>query len=128
MNRKIYSTEKFKKGDTVWFCNFELQPSGRVKNNIRPQAVTVKSVSQDSVEINKGDSYGWWGIPSTFNIDHEEKSFNFGNYGYNNSLGLHISFTKEEAEKKYNEMIKDAIESRYQNFKSTENLLQRQLI
>lgn len=128
MNRKIYSTEKFKKGDTVWFCNFELQPSGRVKNNFKPQAVTVKSVSQDQVEINKGDSYGWWGIPSAFNIDYREYILGFGNYDYNNSLGVHISFTKEEAEDKYNEMIKDAIESRYQNFRRIEDILRRQLL
>lgn len=128
MNRKICSTKKFKKGDTVWFCNFELQPSGRVKNNFKPQAVTVKTVSQDWIEINKGDSYGWWGIPSTFNIDYRENILNFGNYDYNNSLGVHISFTKEEAEDKYNEMIKDAIESRYQNFRRIENVLRRQLL
>lgn len=125
MNRKIYSTKKFKKGDTVWFCNFELQPSGRIKNNFRPRAVTVKEVFQDWIKV---ESNNWYGIPPRYNIDTEESNPKFGDYSYNNSLGLHISFTREEAEKKYNEMIEDAIESRYQNFKRTENLLQRQLI
>lgn len=128
MNMKIYSTKKFKKGDTVWFCNFELQPSGRVKNNIKPQTVTVKEVQPEYIKIDGGNSYPWYGLPSNYGIDREEIDFCFGRYEYNCSLGLHISFTKEEAEAKYNKMIGDAIESRYQDFKSTERLLQRQLL
>lgn len=125
---KIYSTKKFKKGDTVWFCNFELQPSGRVKNNFRPQTVTVTEVQREYIKIDGGNGYHWYSLPSSYSIDREERNLDFGGYNYNCSLGLHISFTKEEAETKYNKMIEDAIESRYQNFKCTERLLQRQLL
>ena len=128
MNIKIYSTKNFKKGDTVWFCNFELQPSGRVKNNFRPQTVTIKEVQQEFIEIDGDSGYGWYCLSSSYYIDQEESNLRFGDYDYNNSLGLHISFTKEEAEEKYNKMIEDAIESWYQKFKRTENTLRRQLI
>lgn len=125
MNIKTYSTKNFKKGDTVWFCNFELQPSGRVKNNFRPQTVTIKEVQQDFIKI---DGMVGYCLSSSYYVDHEESNLIFGDYDYNNSLGLHISFTKEEAEEKYNKMIEDAIESWYQKFKRTENTLRRQLI
>ena len=129
MNTKIYSTKNFKKGDTVWFCNFELTTSGRAKNNFRPGMVTIKEVSQDWIKLDMSNNYSWWGLPSSYNIDTEEKTPEFGSYtGYNSSLGLHISFTKEEAEAKYNKMVEDAIESWYQKFKRTESSLRRQLI
>lgn len=128
MNTKIYSTKNFKKGDTVWFCNFELTTSGRPKNNFKPRTVTIKEVSQDFIRLDMGNSYGWRSLPSSYQVDTEEIFLRFGDYNYDNSLGLHISFSREEAEEKYNKMIEDAIESWYQKFKRTENSLRYQLI
>ena len=58
MNLKICSTKNFKKGDTLWFCNFELQPSGRAKNNIKPRSIKVTKVYQDRIEVDMVMDYG----------------------------------------------------------------------
>lgn len=126
MNRKIYSTKNFKKGDTVWFCNFEFTPSGKTKNIFRPRIVTIKEVSQDWIEID--DSNLLYGLLSRYNIDTEESNPRFGNYSYNTSLGLHISFTREEAEAKFNKMVEDALEYWYQRFKYIESVLRCKFI
>lgn len=128
MNLKICSTKNFKKGDTLWFCNFELQPSGRAKNNIKPRSIKVTKVYQDRIEVDLGNDYGLWGLPRVYNIDSDDKNLSFGNWDYNNSLGVHISFSKEESEIKYNKMIEEAIEKSYQKFKRTEFVLQRMFL
>ena len=128
MNLKICSTKNFKKGDTLWFCNFELQPSGRTKNNIKPRSIKVTKVYQDRIEVDLGNDYGSWGLSRVYNIDSDDKNLSFGDWDYNSSLGVHISFSKEESEMKYNKMIEEAIEKSYQKFKRIEFVLQRMFL
>lgn len=122
MNTKICSTKKFKRGDNVWFCNIEATPSGRFKNIVRPRRVKIKAVSDSEITID----LAVWGIGTRYLID-EEESEPCG-YKILLSLGLHIAFSKEESEDKFNNLIKLTVEDRYKNFKSFEYRALRMLI
>lgn len=115
MNTKICSTKNFKKGDFVWFCNIEFTPLGRFKNIVKPITVKVRDVQQNQIalEINK------WGINELYHIDSETETIY--NYNIPVSLGLHVAFSREESEAKFNNLIKLAIETRYNYFKSFES-------
>ena len=126
MYQKIYSTEKFKKGDTVWFCTIELQPSGKIKTNARPCSTIIEAVYSDYIKIDTTNiTSSWYKFPTEYYIDSDSRTRNvvFGDDRYNILIGPHISFTKDEAIDKYNELLKEAIENRYQCFKKSEYTL-----
>jgi hypothetical protein len=129
MNTRICSTKNFKKGDTVWFCNIEVTNSGRMKNNVKPILVTVSDVTNDWIKVDFSSTRcQWYGLLSTYQVDSELGVQEPGGYSYQNSIGVHFSKTKEEAEKKYNLMIEKEIERRFSNYKWFETVLRRQLL
>ena len=118
MNTQIFSTEGFQKGDLVWLCAVEFHNSGRLRYNVKPVSLKIKKVMSDRIELDTSGHY-LHNVPSTYMISTGDKR-SFGNYFYNIDLGLHISKTKEEATEKYNNILRDAIEARYEAFKKFE--------
>lgn len=108
MNKKTFTTENFKTGDFVWFCYVEFHPSGRIKFNIRPIKTKIKKVESDRIEIEL-NGYQYYRVPTVYFLSDI-------NFGYN-EIDKHIAETKEESEKKYNELLKNAIEEKYKNFR-----------
>ena len=98
-------------GDFVWFCNVEFRPSGRLRFNVRPIKTKIKKVESDRIEIEL-DGYQYCGVPTIYFLS--DISF-----GYND-IDKHIAETKEESEKKYNELLKNAVEEKYKSFRSFE--------
>ena len=123
MNTKICSTKNFKKGDFVWFCNIEFTPFGRCKNIVKPITVKVRDVQKNQVafEINK------WRINELYFIDSDEIE-TISNCDIPTSLGLHVAFSREESEAKFNNLIKLGIETIYNNFKYFESRALNMLI
>ena len=111
MNKKTFTTENFKVGDFVWFCNVEFRPSGRIKFNVRPIKTKIKTVELDKIEIEL-DGYQYYGVPTVYFLSDVS-------YGYN-EIDKHIAETKEESEKKYNELLRNAVEDKYKSFRCFE--------
>ena len=119
MNKKTFTTENFKVGDFVWFCNVAFHPSGRVKFNIRPIKVKIKKVEPEKIELEL-DGYMYYRVPTVYFLS--DISF-----GYND-INSHIAETKEESEKKYNELLRNAVEEKYKSFRLFEMLVLRRLL
>lgn len=113
MNKKTFTTDNFKAGDFVWFCNIEFHPSGRIRFNIRPTKVKIKKVESDRIEIEL-NGYQYYRVPTTYFLSDSDI-----NYGYND-LDKYIAKTKEESEKKYNELLRNAVEEKYNSFRRFE--------
>lgn len=108
MNKKTFTTDNFKAGDFVWFCNVQFNPSGRIKVNIRPIKVKIRTVLSDRIEIEL-NGYQYYRVPKFY-------FFSDSNMNYNN-IDKYIAETKEESEKKYNELLRNAVEEKYKSFR-----------
>ena len=118
MNTQIFSTDGFQKGDLVWLCAVEFHNSGRLKYNVKPVSLKIKKVMSDRIELDTTGHY-LYNVPNTYMVSNGDKR-SFNDYYYKCDLGLHISKTKEEATEKYNNLLRDAIEARYEAFKTFE--------
>ena len=118
MNTQIFSTDGFKKGDLVWLCAIEFHNSGRLRYNVKPVSIKIKEVMSDRIELDTTGHY-LYNVPNTYRVSTGDKR-SFNDYYYKCDLGLHISKTKEEAIEKYNNLLRDAIEARYEAFKTFE--------
>lgn len=119
MNKKTFTTDNFKAGDFVWFCNIQFNPSGRVKFNVRPIKVKIKKVESDRIEIEL-NGYQYYRVPTIYFLSDIS-------YGYND-IDKHIAKTKEESEKKYNELLRNAIEEKYKSFRCFEQSVLERLL
>lgn len=116
MNEKFFTTNDFKVGDFVWFCNIEYFPSGRTKFNIKPTLVKIKNVTPEKIELDL-QGYRFYRVPVLYYLN-----------GCYNNINTYISKTKEGSEKKYNELLKEIIEDKYRKFKTFENFILSQFI
>ena len=119
MNKKTFTTDNFKVGDFVWFCNVEFHPSGRIKFNVRPIKTKIKKVESDRIEIEL-NGYQYYRVPTVYFLSDIS-------YGYND-IDKHIAKTKEESEKKYNELLRNAIEEKYKSFRYFEQSVLERLL
>lgn len=119
MNEKLFTTEKFKKGDSIWFCNIEFYPSGRIKFDIKPVKVNICNVFPDSIELDL-QGYRYYRVPKVYFLSEFTYSCN--------TIEKFISDTKEESEKKYNELLKSIIENKYEKFRYFEQSILRRFI
>ena len=119
MNKKTFTTDNFKVGDFVWFCNVEFHPSGRIKFNVRPIKTKIKRVEPDRIEIEL-NGYQYYRVPTVYFLSDTS-------YGYND-IDEYIAETKEESEKKYNELLKNAVEEKYKSFRYFEQSVLGRLI
>ena len=116
MNKKTFTTDNFKVGDFVWFCNVEFHPSGRIKFNVRPIKTKIKKVEPDRIEI----ELNGYRVPTVYFLSDVS-------YGYND-IDKYIAETKEESEKKYNELLRNAVEEKYKSFRYFEQSVLGRLI
>lgn len=126
MNTQIFSTDGFQKGDLVWLCAVEFHNSGRLKYNVKPVSLKIKKVMSDRIELDTTGHY-LYNVPSIYMVSTGDKR-SFNDYYYKCDLGLHISKTKEEATEKYNNLLRDAIEARYEAFKTFERAILSKLL
>lgn len=133
MKYEIYSTEKFKAGDLVWFSDIQFYPSGRLKTKIDPVQVKIKKVYPDKIELGLENIKGIGYYSYRYNNIYYVRSINYSNYALgpssiNYDVGLHISETKEESMKKFNYLIERMIEQEYEKFKRFEMSLKSWII
>lgn len=114
----LTSTDNFKVGDYVWISGIGFHSSGRIKYCRRPKRIRIDKVDSNSITVDT-DFQG----PYIFFLKNSLPSYltRTDYTSKENMIDYCISKTQIESIDKFNLMIKESINWRYESFKEFES-------